>query len=135
MISYSYLWAREHELGAEEGRKDRPGAIVLARQTIDGQTVVSVVPVTHTPPMDAADAVEIPPALKNYLGLDDQRSWIVVTEINEFLWPGPDLRPIPTLPATSFSYGVLPERFFVHVRDCLLKAIRRKTFLRVPRTE
>ncbi len=55
-------------------------------------TVVCV-PITHTPPSDPADAVEIPPALKAHLGLDDLPSWIVVTETNDFLWPGPDLRP------------------------------------------
>jgi hypothetical protein len=64
VISYSYLWAREHGQGAEEGRKDRPSVIVAARQVIEGREVVTVVPVTHTPLRDPADAVEIPPALK-----------------------------------------------------------------------
>ena len=30
VISYAYLWHREHEAGREEGRKDRPSVIVLA---------------------------------------------------------------------------------------------------------
>jgi mRNA-degrading endonuclease toxin of MazEF toxin-antitoxin module len=64
VISYSYLWAREHTSGAEEGRKNRPCAIVAARQVVNGREVVTVVPVTHTPPTDPLDAVEIPPALK-----------------------------------------------------------------------
>jgi mRNA-degrading endonuclease toxin of MazEF toxin-antitoxin module len=69
VISYSYLWAHEHLAGAEEGRKDRPCAIVAARQVIEGREVVTVVPVTHTPPADPSDAVAIPPALKAHLGL------------------------------------------------------------------
>ena len=76
----------------------------------------SALPVTHTPPTDPADAVEIPPALKAHLGLDDFPSWIVVTETNDFLWPGPDLRPVPGQ-AGHFDYGMLPPRFFAHVRD------------------
>ena len=90
VISYVYLWAREHGGGIEEGAKNRPCAIVAARQMIEGRIVVTVVPITHSPPTDEGDAVEIPPALKAHLGLG---SWIVVTETNDFLWPGPDLRP------------------------------------------
>ena len=79
VISYAYLWAREHGGGSEEGAKHRPCAIVAARQVIEGREVVTVVPITHTPPTEPADAIEIPPALKARLGLDDLPSWIVVT--------------------------------------------------------
>ncbi len=135
VISYSYLWAREHNRGAEEGRKDRPSAIVAARQVIEGHEVVTVVPVTHTPPTDPADAIEIPPALKAHLGLDDARSWIIVTETNDFLWPGPDLRPIPGSQPSRFSYGMLPPRFFAHVRDRILQAHLQRKLTRVERSE
>ena len=37
VISYSYLWVGEHSHGAEEGRKDRPCAIVLRRQMRRGR--------------------------------------------------------------------------------------------------
>ena len=135
VISYSYLWAREHGQGAEEGRKDRPSAIVAARQVIEGREVVTVVPVTHTPPRDLADAVEIPPALKAHLGLDDERSWIVVTETNDFLWPGPDLRPIQGTRPARFAYGMLPDRFFTYVREKILEAHLRRRLARVPRSD
>jgi hypothetical protein len=117
VISYAYLWAREHSRGAEEGLKDRPCAIVAARQVIEGRMVVTVVPVTHSPPIDPAEAVEIPPALKAHLGLDDLPSWIVVTETNDFLWPGPDLR--PSGKANRFDYGMLPPRFRGHPRQAI----------------
>jgi hypothetical protein len=42
VISYAYLWAREHGRGTEEGAKDRPCAIVAARQLIEGREVVIV---------------------------------------------------------------------------------------------
>ena len=135
VISYAYLWAREHEKGAEEGRKNRPSAIVAARQVIEGREIITVVPITHTPPADPADAIEIPPALKAYLGLDDARSWIMVTETNDFLWPGPDLRPIPGSQPSRFDYGMLPPRFFAHLRTRILDAYQRRTLTQVPRTE
>ena len=86
------------------GRRDRPSAIVAARQLIEEREVVTVVPITHTPPSDPADAIEIPPALKAHLGLDDMPSWIVVTETNDFLWPGPICRPGSSPISATGSY-------------------------------
>ena len=134
VVSYSYLWAREHGQGAEEGRKTRPCAIVAARRMIEGHEVVTVVPVTHSPPTDPADAVEIPAALKAHLGLDDLPSWIVVTETNDFLWPGPDLVPVAGMRPVRFAYGMLPPRFFAHVRDRILQAHLRRKLHRVARS-
>jgi hypothetical protein len=62
VISYGYLSARERDRGAEEGLKDRHCTIVAARQVIEDRDVITVVPITHTPPLDPADAVESPPA-------------------------------------------------------------------------
>lgn len=94
MIRYSYLWHSEYLRGQEEGVKDRPCAVVLLLQNEDGDDIVTVLPITHTPPSrsDADLAIEIPPVTKRRLGLDDERSWVVPTEANRFVWPGPDLR-------------------------------------------
>ncbi|MCJ9754774.1 type II toxin-antitoxin system PemK/MazF family toxin [Neorhizobium sp. BETTINA12A] len=135
VICYSYLWAVESRRGLEEGAKNRPCAIVAARQVIEGREVVTVVPVTHAPPHDPADAVEIPAALKAHLGLDDIPSWIVVTEANDFIWPGPDLRPVPGSKPARYEFGILPPRFFAHLRDKILEAHRRRRFGQVGRTE
>lgn len=92
VINYAYLWHNEHEAGQEEGRKNRPSVVVLTvERDSDGATIVVLLPVTHSPPHDVASAVEIPAAVKRHLGLDDERSWVVVTEGNKFVWPG--LRP------------------------------------------
>ena len=135
VIGYSYLWAREHGAGREEGVKNRPCAIVAARQVIEGREVVTVIPITHTPPNDLADAIEIPAALKAHLGLDEHQSWAVVTETNDFLWPGPDLRPVPGRTPARIDYGMLPSRFFAHVRDKILQAHLRRKLAIVPRSE
>jgi hypothetical protein len=112
MISYAYLWHHEHRAGRDEGVKNRPCVIILsARDEKDGTTVVRVAPVTHRAPDNPAAALELPQAVKRHLGLDTDQSWIVVDEVNEFTWPGFDLRPIPRSP-DLFAYGFLPPRLF-----------------------
>lgn len=114
VISYAYLWHDEQQAGREEGRKDRPSVIVLAvERDADGATVVTVLPITHRAPTEAGTAVEIPQTVKRHLGLDDDRSWIVVAEGNEFLWPGYDLRKLPG--HDRYDYGFVPPRFFNEV--------------------
>lgn len=96
VISCAYLWSEEAGQGRVEGRKDRPCAIVLTVE-IPGPAPrkrVAVVPITHAPPSDLAVAVEIPRRVKEHLGLDGERSWVVLDEFNVFTWPGFDLRPI-----------------------------------------
>ena len=92
VIRYSYLWAEEYGRGPEEGVKDRPCAIILVSAGEEGERVVTVLPVTHALPSDPNLAVEIPSATKHRLRLDDARSWVVLSEANRFIWPGPDLR-------------------------------------------
>lgn len=133
VIRYSYLWKEEADEGREEGSKDRPCAIIMAVDTADGEPEILVLPITHSPPSNPADAIEIPAETKKRLGLDSDRSWIVITEANAFIWPGPDLRPIPGRKAV-YAYGSLPPRFFTHVRDKFLERDRGKPG-RVKRTE
>ena len=110
LISYAYLWQWEHEAGQDEGRKDRPSVIVLAVERAEKEDiVVTVLPVAHSKPSNSACSIEIPQAVKRHLGLDDNRSWIVISEGNEFLWPGYDLRRLPG--TDRYDYGFLPPRF------------------------
>lgn len=79
------------------------------------------------PPPDRPDqAIEIPSAVKRHLGLDGARSWIVLHEVNDFIWPGYDLRPIPGREPSRIDYGVLPPAFFRKVRDAFVDLYRRK---------
>ena len=119
VVSYAYLWRAEHQAGHEQGRKDRPCAIVFALERAEDATIVTVLPITHSPPSDPSSAVEIPPRVKEHLGLDEQRSWIVVNEGNRFPWPGFDLRKIST--TGEFHYGFLPPRLFADVLARFLK--------------
>jgi hypothetical protein len=115
VLSYSYLWHHEHRAGREEGEKNRPCVIVLAMRHPDGvNTIVRVVPVSHSPPENPASAFELPAAVKRHLGLDAERSWVILDEVNEFGWPGFDLQPFPRAP-DRFAYGFLPPRLFDHL--------------------
>jgi hypothetical protein len=89
VISCSYLWRSEYEQDQEEGVKDRPCAVILISEDAAGEAVVTVVSITHNPPDHPGDGLEIPLAVKRRLGLDEARSWAIVSEVNRFVWPGP----------------------------------------------
>lgn len=135
VIRYAYLWKRQSDEGHEEGNKDRPCAIVLSSVNEDDEREVLVLPITHTPPQHADDAIEIPTPTKQRLGLDAERSWIMISEVNEFVWPGPDLRPVPGRDESTIVYGALPPKFFAYVRDRFLARAELDHSARIHRTE
>lgn len=121
VIGYAYLWRDEAARGQTEGRKDRPCVIVLSVRTVAGETVVTVAPITHTPPKRPELGIEIPAETKRRLRLDEQPSWVIATELNQFIWPGVDLRPNAQ---GEFSYGLLPAGLYRIVRDRILDFAR-----------
>jgi len=135
VIRYSFLWREAAARGEGEGVKDRPCAVVLVSEDQDGEKIVLVLPVTHSPPAEPELAVELPVDTKRRLGLDNQRSWIVVTDANRFIWPGPDLRPAVRGDAASVAYGLLSRRLFYEVREKFARAIERRLAGVVRRTE
>ena len=135
VIRYAYLWLGDYRDGHEEGSKDRPCAIVLNTVDDDGETRITVLPVTHRPPVDLSTAVEIPLVTKSRLGLDVARSWILLSEGNEFLWPGPDVRPVPGAEFSSIAYGFLPPGLFKIVHERFLALARERKVRSVPRAE
>lgn len=132
VIRYAYLWWNEAHASRQEGAKDRPCGIVLTRLTKAGHTAVYVLPITHTPPLAEEDGIEIPQATKSRLGLDSERSWIVTTELNQFIWPGPDIRPTAS---GEYLYGYLPEKLMRLVLEQVKKHARDSSLKSVPRAE
>ncbi|MBX3481899.1 hypothetical protein [Phenylobacterium sp.] len=129
VIRYSFLWSHEAAAGADEAAKDRPCAIVVAAAVgPQGGVVTIVAPITHAePPEDAASQL-LPAEAARALGLDDERHWIRLDELNRFLWPGYDLRPIPG--ADTCAYGMLPRPLFETVKQriqTLARARRART--------
>jgi uncharacterized protein YifN (PemK superfamily) len=118
VIRYAYLWHDQHRRGLEEGVKDRPCVVVFAIRHQNKRALVTVAPITHRQPAKDAKAVEIPAETKARLGLDEARSWIVTDELNEFYWPGPDIRPVRT---QQFSYGLIPRGLFERMRSSIVE--------------
>lgn len=110
------MWADEAEEGQEEGLKDRPVVVVVATKVVGDRTQLFVAPVTHREP-DEGEGVEIPPPVKRHLGLDRERSWIVTTELNKFVWPGPDVRAVS---GEGPLYGAIPARLYEEMRVKIL---------------
>lgn len=135
VIRYSYLWEREAREGREEGVKDRPCAIILVLLREGEHPIVRVLPVTHTSPADPADALEIPLPTKQRLGLDSERSWVILSEANDFIWPGPDLRPAVNGDPSTVAYGMLPPGFMKVLRERLERRQREKRVAVTKRTE
>lgn len=136
VIHYSYLWSEEYKRGREEGSKDRPCVIVVAvDKDSNGLDVVTVVPITHSPPSALTEAIEIPYRTKVRLGLDDEPSWVVLSEANRFCWPGPDLRPVPRAKPRTMIHGLLPQNLFNLMQSRFVAVLRAKRLSIVPRSE
>ncbi|MGK9230981.1 hypothetical protein KXS07_03020 [Inquilinus limosus] len=92
-------------------------------------------PITHSAPAEPGDGIEIPTVVKEHLGLDDARSWVILTEANVFYWPGPDLRfPREKGPAVA-AYGFLPPKLFRTIRDRFLELRKQRRAQLVSRSE
>jgi hypothetical protein len=96
----------------------------MAVKSEANDTLVYVLPITHRQPLLAADGLELPQATKLRLGLDGNRSWIIVTEANVFAWPGPDLRFVDGQGPQSMAYGMLPPRLMAAVRERFVERVK-----------
>jgi len=135
VIRYAYLWREEALAGREEGRKDRPCVILLVGPAREGGTLVTVAPITHTPPDPErrADAIELPAPTQLRLGLDGERSWVLASDLNQFVWPGFDLRPIRR-GAGAVAFGFLPASLVEDLRARVLAVARRGGPVVTPRS-
>ena len=130
IVRYSFLWSSEASAGETEGRKDRPCVVVTAvKRVADGRFRVRVLPITHRQ-SEAARSVAVPPKVKRYLGLDADASWIVLDEVNEFIWPGVDLRPVSRAKPGVWTFGVLPSEMFDEIRTKLRAVLQQRRTVR-----
>lgn len=136
VVCYSYLWRDEAKAGLEEGRKDRPCVIVIATDREGDETLVTVAPVTHTPPSaeEIANAIVLPGATKTRLGLDSEKSWAIASDLNQFVWPGIDLRPTRR-GGREVAYGFLPRTLTQALRERILELAKSGAELTTKRTE
>lgn len=134
VVRYAFLWSHEAAAGRQNAAKDRPCVIVLAsRRLADGRFLIRVAPITHSPPEDGR-GVALPPKVKKHLGLDADASWVVINEVNQFVWPGVDLRPISVATPGVWTYGILPADLFDNIRNAII-AVRESRRLKVNQRE
>ena len=121
VIRYDYLWRSEAKRGQQDGSKDRPCAIVVAIESRGGSDFRALVAaITHSEPAPG-DGLEIPIRIKRHLGLDSERSWIILSELNEIDWSDPGIIPIAK---NRWVYGFLPAAFAEQLRDQVRDRIR-----------
>ena len=77
--------------------------------------------------------MELPAAVKRRLGLDGAPSWIVTSELNRFVWPGYDLRPIARDEPDVFAWGFLPAGIFAALKQGIAAHQRERRLRLTPR--
>lgn len=123
VIRYDYLWSREAAVGRTQG-KDRPACLVAASDSASTPRFVVLLPITHSPPTGDTIAIEIPVKVRQSIGLDDEPSWVVVSEYNVDEWPNAGLSPVPG--KADFAYGFIPPGLFAAIKARFLELAREK---------
>lgn len=131
VLRYAYLWQAAAATGI---KKDCPCLVLAVSEQQRGSLAVTVAPMQLFAPRDPAQAVMLPNGTHARLALEGAQSWVMTTEVNRFIWPGPDLRAVPNMEPPSVSYGVLPPRLFDRIRTQLVENAQAKMAKSVRRT-
>ena len=124
VIRYAYLWRDEARQGREEGTKDRPCVMILSVRDRGGASIVTVAPVTHSPPPASGRAVEIPPPPSSASASTTCPPGSLPTISTSSSGPAPDIRPVPGRPRGSFAYGFIPAGLYQAVRLAIIGHVR-----------
>ena len=124
VIRYDYLWTHEAATGRDQG-KTRPTCLIAATDPAVLPRHVVLLPITHARPAGDTVGIEIPLPVRQALGLDDTRRWVIVSEHNVDEWPNAGLSPLPGLPDV-FSYGFIPPGLFAQIKARFLELARAK---------
>lgn len=124
VIRYDYLWLRESGAARTSG-KERPACLVATLDEEADPQLVLILPITHSQPKSGTVGLEIPDKVAKNLGLDDMRSWIVISEANIDFWPNAGLAPIPGKRGV-YAYGFLPPGLFEQVRHRFIKLLEER---------
>lgn len=115
VINYRFLWKDENDSGQVEGLKARPCLIVSINETTN-EKVVRVVPISTRNPGLSRNFLEITTAW-SIQGLSRYPSYLILDEINEFVWPGYDIEPLSH--RSSSLYGRVTRGEFTKVLETL----------------
>lgn len=148
VINYGYLWARQVNEGLTHGEKFRPSLILAVKQE-DDRKMVYVSPVTHTPPFYPEESLIIPMEERTRLGFDTHHayeagekpldlatpktSWLMLSEVNKFEWPGTEIRSVPRRTEKRQFYGFISGKFLAAAQNKLRDMVDLKRFKTVAR--
>lgn len=124
VLRYDYLWSREAIQGRQQG-KDRPTCLVAASDSRVNPSYVVLLPITHSPPTGDTVGIEIPAKVKKAIGLDDEPSWVIVSDYNIDEWPNAGIGQIPGKPGI-YSYSFFPPSLFATVKGKFAELVRQK---------
>jgi hypothetical protein len=128
VFRYPYLWRRQAEAGADEGRKTRPCCVAVATSLRPGETTIFLLAITTQPPRADRLSIEIPVIEQRRAGLDaDRPCWIILDELNiDVVERSHDF-------ADRTRMGALSRAFTQRVRQRLQDARRDRTLRSVDR--
>jgi hypothetical protein len=113
----------EAAAGRDQG-KDRPAAcLVAASDSAVRPRFVVILPITHSAPRGATTGIEIPEKVRQAIGLDDERCWVIVSEHNVDAWPNAGLQPIRGHPGFLLMASI-PPRLFAQIKARFLELAR-----------
>ncbi|HUJ03570.1 MAG TPA: hypothetical protein VLW75_08040 [Rhizomicrobium sp.] len=123
VVRYDFLWARDADKG-KTSSKVRPACLAFTPDDVTNPNFVALLPITHSPPASSTVGIEIPRAVCEHLGLDDGRSWIILSEFNIDDWPNAGLQPVPGKRG-KFTYGFIPPILFETIRKRFLELVEK----------
>lgn len=133
VIRYDYLWVSEEARGREEGAKVRACAVVVAMPpTGTAPQRALLCGITHSEPALPDEGIEVPIAVKRHLGLDDERSWIITSELNIVDWDDPGI--VPVAPG-QWAHGFLPPMLAEQIKAKALARLNAKKLSMVDRPQ
>lgn len=132
VVRYDYLWTHEAAAGRIQG-KDRPACLIAATDRAVQPQYVVLLPITHRPPTGDTVGIEIPAKVKHALGLDDEPSWVIVSEHNVDEWPNAGLSPALGK-GNDFTHGFIPPGLFAAIKAAFLTLARADRSARVRRS-
>ena len=134
VISYRFLWAREHAQGVEHGRKARPTCVVVPLTT-RGRDVV-LFPLTTQEPGTERVFIRVPEIERRRLRLRGSGpTWLLLDEGNRDVLPGSyHVEPIAYDPPVH-AYGTFSRAFMRVALQRLAAALRSGGVKLVPREQ
>jgi hypothetical protein len=125
VVRFEYLWASEESQGYADGEKYRPCAVVVTIAAKGDQPLRTMLcGITHTEPKPPSEGVAIPPQAKAAMGLDDEPSWAIISEVNTVNWSDARFRRTVT---GGWTYGALPFEVMEEIREKMVARIKAGT--------